>query len=89
MTIKGSVAYEAGTTLPPGSRAVIELRHRPALPDAPPVAVQRIDLEGERLPSPVRVHPGTLQTRRERDLLRARRHRLREARDLERRRHHD
>jgi len=50
LTIKGSVTYEAGTALPSGSRAVIEVRHVPALPDAPPVAVQRIDLEGKQLP---------------------------------------
>ena len=50
LTIKGSIAYEAGTALPPGSRAVIEVRHLPALPDAPPVAVQRIDLEGKQSP---------------------------------------
>ena len=51
LTIKGSVTYEAGAALPPGSRAVIELRHLPALPDAPAVVDQRIDLEGK--PSPV------------------------------------
>jgi uncharacterized lipoprotein YbaY len=51
LTIKGSVAYEAGAELPPGSRAVIELRHRPALPNAPAVVEQRIDLAGK--PSPV------------------------------------
>ena len=50
LTIKGSVAYEDGAELPPGSRAVIELRHRPALPDAPAVADQRIDLEGKQSP---------------------------------------
>ena len=50
LTVKGSVAYEAGAELPPGSRAVIELRHRPALPDAPAVAVQRIDLDGKQSP---------------------------------------
>ena len=48
LTIKGSVTYEAGAALPAGSRAVIELRHLPALPDAPAVAVQRIDLEGKQ-----------------------------------------
>ena len=52
LTIKGSVTYEAGAALPAGSRAVIELRHRPALPDAPAVAVQRIDLEGKQSPVP-------------------------------------
>ncbi len=52
LTIKGSVTYEAGATLPPGSRAVIELRHLPALPDAPAVADQRIDLEGKQPPVP-------------------------------------
>ena len=46
LTIKGSVVYESGAALPPGSRAVIELRHVPALPDAPAGAVQRIDLDG-------------------------------------------
>jgi uncharacterized lipoprotein YbaY len=48
LTIKGSVTYEAGAALPPGSRAVIELRHLPALPSAPAVADQRIDLEGKQ-----------------------------------------
>ncbi len=52
VTIKGSVTYEAGAALPPGSRAVIELRHLPALPDAPAVVVQRIDLEGRQSPVP-------------------------------------
>jgi uncharacterized lipoprotein YbaY len=52
LTIKGSVTYEAGAALPPGSRAVIELRHLPALPDAPAVAVQRIDLDGKQSPIP-------------------------------------
>jgi len=52
LTIKGSVTYEAGAALPPGSRAVIELRHQPALPDAPAVADQRIDLEGKQSPVP-------------------------------------
>jgi uncharacterized lipoprotein YbaY len=50
LTIKGSVAYEAGTDLPPGSRAVIELRHRPALPNAPAVVERRIDLAGQASP---------------------------------------
>ena len=50
LTIKGSVTYEDGAALPPGSQAVIELRHRPALPDAPAVAYQRIDLEGKESP---------------------------------------
>ena len=50
LTIKGSVTYEAGAALPAGSRAVIELRHLPALPDAPAVAAQRIDLEGKGSP---------------------------------------
>ena len=48
LTIKGSVTYEAGEALPPGSRMIIELRHLPALPDAPAVAYQRIDVEGEQ-----------------------------------------
>ena len=52
LTIKGSVTYAAGAALPPGSRAVIELRHLPALPDAPAVADQRIDLEGKQSPVP-------------------------------------
>jgi putative lipoprotein len=52
LTIKGSVTYEAGDALPPGSRAVIELRHLPALPNAPAVADQRIDLEGKQSPVP-------------------------------------
>jgi uncharacterized lipoprotein YbaY len=52
LTIKGSVTYQAGAALPPGSRAVIELRHLPALPDAPAVADQRIDLEGKQSPLP-------------------------------------
>ena len=50
LTIKGSVTYEAGAALPPGSRAVIELRHLPALPNAPAVADQRIDLDGKQSP---------------------------------------
>ena len=50
LTIKGSVAYEAGAPLPPGSHAVIELRHLPALPDAPAVAEQRIDFDGKQSP---------------------------------------
>ena len=52
VTITGSVSYEAGAELPPGSRAVIELRHLPALPDAPPIVVQRIDLERKESPVP-------------------------------------
>ena len=52
LTIKGSVTYEAGAPLPPGSRAIIELRHLPALPDAPAVVEQRIDLEGKQSPVP-------------------------------------
>ena len=52
LTIKGSVIYEAGTTLPQGSQAIIELRHLPALPNAPAVAVQRIDLDGKQSPVP-------------------------------------
>jgi uncharacterized lipoprotein YbaY len=50
LKIKGSVTYEAGAALPPGSRAVIELRHLPALPNAPAVVDQRIDLEGKQSP---------------------------------------
>ena len=52
LTIKGSVTYEAGAALPSGSHAVIELRHLPALPDAPAAADQRIDLEGKQSPVP-------------------------------------
>ncbi len=55
LTLKGSVAYEAGAALPPGSQAVIELRHLPALPDAPAVANQRIDLEGKQSPVPFEI----------------------------------
>jgi len=50
LTIKGSVTYDAGATLPQGSRAVIELRHLPALANAPVVVDQRIDLEGKQPP---------------------------------------
>src|SRR5688572_23837151 len=50
LTIKGSVTYEADAELPPGSHAVIELRHLPALPNAPAVVDQRIDLEGKHSP---------------------------------------
>jgi len=50
LKIKGSVTYEAGVSLPPGSRAVVELRHLPALPNAPAVVDQRIDLEGKQSP---------------------------------------
>ena len=89
LTIKGSVTYEAGAELPPGSRAVIELRHLPALPGAPSVVEQRIDLEGKQSPVPFEFTLGTLQTHRERDVLRARRSRLREACGLDRRRHQD
>ena len=52
LTIKGSVAYESGTALPPGSRMVIELRHLPALPNAPAAAELRIDLDGHQSPVP-------------------------------------
>ncbi len=52
LTIKGSVTYEADAALPPGSRAVIELRHLPALPGAPSVVERRIDLEGKQSPVP-------------------------------------
>ena len=61
LTIKGSVTYEAGAALPAGSRAVIELRHAPALPNAPAVTVQRIDLGGKTVARAVRAHLGTLQ----------------------------
>ena len=50
LTIKGSVTYDAGAALPQGSRAVIELRHLPALANAPVVVDQRIDLEGKQPP---------------------------------------
>ena len=50
LTIKGSVSFDSGAALPPGSHAVIELRHVPALPDAPAVTDQRIDLEGKHSP---------------------------------------
>ena len=52
LTIKGSVTYEGGAALPPGSRLVIELRHVPSLPNAPAAADQRIDLEGKQSPVP-------------------------------------
>jgi uncharacterized lipoprotein YbaY len=52
LTIKGSVTYEGGAALPPGSRLVIELRHVPALPNAPAAADLRIDLEGKQSPVP-------------------------------------
>jgi uncharacterized lipoprotein YbaY len=52
LTIKGSIIYEAGAALPPGSRTVVELRHLPALPDAPAVADQQIELEGKQSPVP-------------------------------------
>ena len=52
LTIKGSVTYEGDEELPPGSHAVIELRHLPALPDAPAVVYRRIDLEGKESPGP-------------------------------------
>ena len=50
LTIKGSVTYDAGSGLPAGSRAIIELRHLPALPNAAAVVDQRIDLEGRQSP---------------------------------------
>jgi len=50
LTIKGSLTYDASPALPSGSRAVIELRHLPALPNAPAVADQQIDLEGKQSP---------------------------------------
>ena len=51
-TIKGSATYEAGAALPSDSRAVVELRHVPALPNAPAVANQTIDLAGKQSPIP-------------------------------------
>ena len=50
--IKGSVTYDTGAALPPGSRAVIELRHLPALPDAQGIAYQQINLDGKQSPVP-------------------------------------
>jgi uncharacterized lipoprotein YbaY len=50
LTIKGSITYEAGEALPSDSRAGIELRHMPAVPAAPAVAEQRIDLKGKAAP---------------------------------------
>ena len=50
LTIKGSLTYDAALTLPPDSRAVVELRHLPGLPSAPPVATKEIDLEGKQTP---------------------------------------
>ena len=52
LTIKGSVTYEAGAALPSDSRAIVELRHLPALPNAPAVANQTIDLAGKQSPIP-------------------------------------
>jgi uncharacterized lipoprotein YbaY len=52
LTLKGSIAYDAGATLPPESRAVIELRHVPALANAPAVADHRINLDGKSSPVP-------------------------------------
>ena len=89
LTIKGSVTYEAGAALPPGSRAVIELRHVPALPDAPAVTDQRIDLEGKQSPVPFEFTLERFKLVGGATYLRARHHRLREARDLDRRRHQD
>ena len=89
LTIKGSVTFEAGAALPPGSRAVIELRHLPALPGAPPVADQRIDLEGKQSPVGFEFTVERYKLVGGANVLRARRHRLREARDLDRRRHQD
>jgi uncharacterized lipoprotein YbaY len=50
LTIKGSVTFETTTALPAGSRAVIELRHTPALPNAPAVTDRRIDLDDKQSP---------------------------------------
>ena len=52
LRIKGSVTYEAGAALPSDSRAIVELRHLPALPNAPAVANQTIDLAGKQSPIP-------------------------------------
>ena len=89
LTIEGSVTYEAGAALPPGSRAVIELRHLPALPNAPAVADQRIDLEGKQSPVSFEFTLERYKLVGGANVLRARRHRLRDRRDLERRRHQD
>ena len=50
LKINGSITFDASPALPPGSRAVIELRHLPALPNAAAVVDQRIDLEGRQSP---------------------------------------
>jgi uncharacterized lipoprotein YbaY len=50
LTIKGSLTYDTSLTLPTDSRAVVELRHLPALPSAPPVATKPIDLQGKEPP---------------------------------------
>ena len=50
VTIKGSLSYETSESLPSDSRAVVELRHVPALPTAPAVAERRIDLAGKSSP---------------------------------------
>jgi uncharacterized lipoprotein YbaY len=50
LTLKGSVSYETATALPSDSRMVVELRHVPALPAAPAVVEQRIELEGKQSP---------------------------------------
>ena len=47
VTIKGSITYDKDGAPPSDSRAVIELRHVPALPGAPPIAAQQIDLGGK------------------------------------------
>ena len=52
MTIKGSITYEAGAALPAGSRAVIELRHLPALQAPRRSPSQRMNIEGKQSPVP-------------------------------------
>jgi uncharacterized lipoprotein YbaY len=52
VTINGSVSYDAGAALPSDSRMIVELRHLPALPNAPAVASQTIDLAGKQSPIP-------------------------------------
>ena len=89
LTIKGSVTYEAGAALPPGSRAVVELRHLPALPNAPAVVDQRIDLEGKQSPVSFELTLERFKLVGIATVLRARRHPLREPPDLDRRRHQD
>ena len=89
LTIKGSVTWEAGAALPEGSHAVIELRHVPALPNAPAVVDQRIDLEDKQSPESFELTVERFRLVGGATVRRAQRHRLREARDLDRRRRQD